>query len=82
MCNSPWAKVFALQWSSSSRPVISNRHSFPAAANIPVFIISPPRAWRHRTALDMKSRGPARMVPEVAPKPCYTPKHEFLLKQF
>ena len=82
MCYSPLAKVFALWWSSSSRPVICSRDNFPAAANTPACRIPPPRALRHRTAWDMKSLGPARMVPTGAPKPCYPPKHECDLKEF
>ena len=70
ICSSPWAKVVALWWSSSSLPAISRRDSFPAAASIPACRNPPPRALRHRTALDMKSRGPASRVPTGAPKPC------------
>lgn len=67
---SPWAKVLALRWSSSILPTISSRAIFPAAAMMPACRIPPPRAFRHRTAWDMKSFGPASMVPTGAPKPC------------
>lgn len=67
---SPWAKVLALWWSSSSLPDISSRATFPAAARIPACFIYPPKTFRERTAWDMNSLGPASRVPTGAPKPC------------